>query len=102
MPTLKEIADGADFDKAHAIRQICQHLTATQPLAVSSPIPDAPNYIPTPTTVLPERIADLLKANGYSKPESIAQASDEALRHIDGIGPATLKEIRSLYPRPKN
>jgi hypothetical protein len=41
-----------------------------------------------------QETADRLIAAGYGTPEAVAQASDEDLRAIKGVGEATLKRLR--------
>ena len=39
---------------------------------------------------------ELLVSNGFDTPEKVQEASDEALRAVNGIGPKALKEIREF------
>lgn len=39
-------------------------------------------------------IADLLRDAGFADPEAVATASDDDLRAVSGIGPASVKKIR--------
>jgi DNA uptake protein ComE-like DNA-binding protein len=45
---------------------------------------------------LGERVAAALAAAGFDTPEKIAAASDDDLRAVPGIGPATLAKIRAV------
>lgn len=48
---------------------------------------------------LTEKIAALLDGAGYSSADAISNAPDEDLLGIEGLGEATLREIRSVYPK---
>lgn len=44
---------------------------------------------------LSERTVDLLRENGYDDVSTVSEATDEDLLAVDGIGPATLTDIRN-------
>jgi len=48
--------------------------------------------------LLNDRLVDVLERAGYGTVASIAGASDEDLRAVNGVGPVTLREIRELIP----
>jgi DNA integrity scanning protein DisA with diadenylate cyclase activity len=58
------------------------------------PVPSVESVI-TLNSVYGEDLAALLQENGYSTVEQVALASDEDLLAVKGIGPASLKQIRS-------
>ena len=47
-------------------------------------------------TMLGQRLAVLLLRHGYRTLEQIAEATDEELSAIDGVGQATLRKIRNV------
>ena len=48
--------------------------------------------------LLNDRLVQVLERAGYGTVASIAGASDEELRAVNGIGVVTLREIRELIP----
>ena len=45
------------------------------------------------------KLAAMLVAAGLDNPAKVRAASDQELRAIDGVGPATVKEIRTKLPK---
>jgi len=45
------------------------------------------------------KLAELLVLAGLDNPAKVRAASDQELRAIDGVGPATVKALRARLPR---
>ena len=52
----------------------------------------------SPTGATHDRLAKALRGAGFDSVAKIGAATDEALRAVNGIGPAALKEIRQAVP----
>jgi len=46
-----------------------------------------------------EKLAEMLVAAGLDNPAKLRAASDQELRAIDGVGPATVKALRARLGR---
>jgi len=64
-------------------------------LAVGLPVPNI-EHVLTLHEVFGDDLAGLLSGAGYASVEAVKVASDDDLRAVQGIGPATLKKIREL------
>lgn len=49
-------------------------------------------------TLFPDKLVKVLLRAGYASPGAVQRASDEELRDVGGVGPATLRDIRELLP----
>jgi len=48
--------------------------------------------------LLNDRLALALERGGYATVASIAEATDDELRAVNGVGPVTLREVREVIP----
>jgi len=82
------------FATVKEVKELEARLAALEEkLAVGLPAPSIENVI-TLHDVLGDELAGLLSGAGYSSVEAVKIASDDDLRSISGVGPATLKKIR--------
>lgn len=64
-------------------------------LVVGNPAPDIDDVL-TLHDVFGDELAGLLSEAGYATVEAVKVASDDDLKAIQGVGPATVKKIREL------
>lgn len=72
-----------------------QSLLADDEVTSASKRTEIPAEIPVPDDLASEHVMELMKEAGYTTIESIEAATDGELLKIDGIGPSTLKGIRT-------
>lgn len=94
--SLKNIANGGEFDLAEGIRAIAQYLVVPVEVDVEMILDD--DSVSTGTSPLSdlvgERLAAVLADGGFVSVESVKGATDEQLLAVKGIGETALVTIR--------
>jgi hypothetical protein len=91
MTCLYEIAEGAAFDVAEAVRAIAKHLTLHETLQAAGAAQASDEL----KKLLDARLAEMLRSVGLDTPEKVQRAPDAVLLSLDGIGEKTVARIRA-------
>lgn len=84
------------FATARQVKKLEARVAALEEkLTIGFPVPNIENILSL-HDVFGDELASLLSEAGYSSVEAVMIDSDENLRAVSGIGPATVKKIREL------
>ena len=95
MASLAEIADGAAFDVAEAIRVIAKHLTLREMLQGKIAVHEGDGLDDLLDDLLDARVVEILRRAGLDTTEQVRRVPDAGLLSLDGIGDKTVVRIRT-------